>query len=292
MNYELVIKDVLKGSLSNIQLVSDTSNKVYKVKMDNGEILYAKFYEGNSNHIDNELKVYDLVDNKYLKEVCYKVGNPKMAIFKELVGKTIDELSEEELEINSDKIVSSLCDYFNSISSNKTNGYGLLDENLNGKYEDFYSFIKSRQYETARTLSEYKELSCLFDKIFVKYKDIMHSDNSLVPIDTNLKNIMVLQNGDIKFIDPGEMISGPILMGYGDFVAHSYKTILYDKLIKKLELDSKQEKLLRIYAIFSSLNVLAFLKKNGVNELDKVIPYGNTHSFYDLINDHLRYLDI
>ena len=51
-------------------------------------------------------------------------------------------------------------------------------------------------------------------------------------------------------------------------------------------------KRLRIYAIFSSLNILAFLKKSGVNDLDKVVPYGNKYTFYDLIKDHLKELEI
>lgn len=292
MNYELMIKNILKEKFVNANLISNTNNKVYKVTTSNGEILYAKFYKGNSSHIDNELKVYDLIDNKYLKEIYYKSSNPKMAIFKELVGKTIDELTKEELENNSNKIISSVCDYFNSIGKNKCNGYGILDENLNGKYDNFHNFLKTRQQETSLILNEYKELNNLFNLIYEKYQNIIDEDNSLVPIDTNLKNIMILIDGSIKFIDPGEMISGPILMGYGDFVAHVYKTTLYDKLIERLKLDTNQEKLLRIYAILSSLNILAFLKENGVNELNKVIPFGNKYTFYELINEHLKYLDL
>ena len=105
-----------------------------------------------------------------------------------------------------------------------------------------------------------------------------------------MKNVMVCDDGSIKFVDPGEMISGPILMGYGDFAAHTYKTVLYDKLVEKLNLSSDEEKLIRIYAIFSSLNILAFLRKLGVSELDKVIPFGNSYTFYDLISEHLEYL--
>lgn len=292
MKYELIIRSVLKNNVSNIQLISETSNKVYKVQMQDGDTLYAKFYQGNSTHIDNELHIYDLVDNKYLKEVIYKSSKPKMAIFKELVGKTVDELSIEELEVNSDLIISNICDYFNSLSIHKTEGYGLLDTNLKGQYESFYEFLKERQSNTSAILAEYKELSDIFDKIFDKYQTIIHPDNSLIPIDTNLKNIMVLNDGTIKFVDPGEMISGPLLMGYGDFVAHTYKTILYDKLITKLGLTDEQEKLLRIYAVFSSLNILAFLKKIGVNNLDEIVPYGNKYTFYELIKEHLKYLDI
>lgn len=292
MDYELMIKNILKNKVESILLVTDTNNKVYKVKTVDNEILYVKFYEGSSTHIDNELKIYNLVDNKYLKEIVYISDSLKIAIFKELIGKTVAELSDDELNKFSDKIIYSVCDFFEGISSNKVNGYGLLDEQLNGKHNNFYEFLESRQQETSLVLKEYKELTHLFDTIYNKYRDIIKSDNSIVPIDTNLNNIMVLNDGSVKFCDPGEVISGPILMGYGDFVAHTYKTLLYDKLMKKLKLDDTDEKLLRIYAIFSSLNILAFLKKNGVNELDKVIPFGNKYTFYDLISEHLEYLDI
>jgi len=81
-------------------------------------------------------------------------------------------------------------------------------------------------------------------------------------------------------------------MGYGDFVAHTYKTELYDLLVEKLKLSQDDEKRLRIYAIFSSLNVLAFLKNLGVDDLQNVIPYGNKYSFYSLIEEHLETLEI
>ena len=292
MDYQLVIKNIFKEKLQEIELVSETSNKVYKIITTDGEILYAKFYQQNSFHIDNELKVYDLIDHKYLKDLYYISEEYKMAIFRELVGKTVDELTEQELEEYKDSIICSVCDYFNTMKKHKTNGYGILDQDLNGTYEDFYTFLQERQKGTSTILQEYTELNCLFDLIFQKYRNIIKPDNSLTPIDTNLKNIMVLTDGTIKFCDPGEMISAPILMAYGDFVAHIYKTPLYEVLIQKLNLNSTEEKLLRIYAIFSSLNILAFLKKNGVDELKNIIPYGNKYTFYNLINEHLEHLNI
>lgn len=287
-----IIKNNVKEEITSIELISETSNKVYKITTIEGSILYAKFYELKSSHIDNELKIYDLVDNKYLKEIYHKSNDLSFAIFYEAKGTTIDLLSKEELEKNSDKIIYSLCDYFNCISKSKTQGYGILDRNLHGTSESFLDFLTTRQKETAEILKDYSNLSNLFDKIINKYENILYADNSLVPIDTNLKNIMLLDNGHIKFIDPGEMISGPILMGYGDFAAHTYNTILYEKLIKKLELSPIQEKQLRIYAIFSSLNILAFLKKNGVTELNTVIPFGNTYTFFDLIDEHCKFLGL
>lgn len=289
--YEDKINNLING-VYKVELVSETSNKVFKVTKEDGEILYAKFYEGNSYHIDNELKIYDLVDNKYLKEIVYKDEKSRIAIFKELVGKTVDELNSEELKTYRNSIVSAVYNYFNSLSKKKVEGYGALDNNLHGKYDTFMNFLKTRQGETSKQLSAYPDLSSISDIIFTNYLDLFISDNSLVPIDTNMKNIMVTNKGEIKFIDPGEMISGPTLMGYGDFVAHCYNTQLYDLLIWKLNLNENEEKLLRIYAIFSSLNILAFLSKLKVPNLDTVIPYGNTKSFKDLIFEHLSYLGI
>ena len=185
MDCEAIVKNILEEKCVSINLISNTSNIVYKIIMNDGKTLYVKFYKENSAHIDHELKLYNLVDKKYLKELCYSSANPKMAIFKELVGKTIDELSEEELKNNSNKIVSCVCEYFNSISSIKVKGYGLLDNKLQGRYEDFYHFLKERQQSTSKVLKDYKELSDIADRIFKRYENIIYADNALVPIDMN-----------------------------------------------------------------------------------------------------------
>ena len=287
-----LIKQALKEEDSNIELISATNNLVYKVETTNQGNVYAKFYLNKSSHIDNEMNLYDIVDNKFLKEVIYKSKENNFTIFKELKGKTIDEFSFEQLEENKEKIVDSLIDFFESISKKKLNGYGLLDENLNGKYKDFKEFIFSRQGKTQEILKSDSFLGNIFTKIYDKYSNLIVADNLLVPIDTNMKNVMITDEGKVKFIDPGELISAPILMGYGDFVAHIYKTPLYDYLNERLNLSSDDEIRLRIYAIFSSLNVLAFLKSNGVDELSNIIPYGNKYTFFELIKKHLETLGL
>lgn len=286
--------DIIKEKIDakEIELVSETSNLVFKVTTNNNEIVYAKFYLNKSSHIDHELFLYDILDNDYLKEIVINSNDPKFAVFKELKGKTIDELSKEELHKYKEQIIDSVIYFYETISKTKVNGYGLLDKDLHGTSKTFEEFVINRQTDTEKILKDYPVLNNAFSAIYDKYKDLISGDNSLVPIDTNAKNIMVTLDNKIKFIDPGELISGPVLMGYGDFVAHTYKTELYDTLISKLDLSPDDLKRLRIYAIFSSLNVLAFLKRIGVEDLTHVIPYGNTYAFYDLINEHLEELDI
>lgn len=290
--YINIINDVLNHDVKSIDLVSETSNKVFKVDTEKYGVVYIKFYINKSSHIDHEVELYDYVDSKYLKEVVLISKDKKFAIYKELRGKTIDELTDEEVKKYKEQIVDSLISFYENVGQKKANGYGLLDEKMNGTSDDFIEFIINRQLDTEKVLNNYPVLNSAFSNIYEKYKSLIIGDNSLVPIDTNAKNIMVTDNGEVKFIDPGELISGPKLMGYGDFVAHVYKTELYNCLIEKLNLSIDDMKRLRIYAVFSSLNILAFLKKLGVNDLESIIPYGNNYSFYNLIREHLNELGV
>lgn len=291
MDYELFIKEKLED-VKNISRVSEATNIVYKITMNDNSVLYAKFYLDITSHVDHEIELYKIIDNKYLKELVYSSNAPRMAIYKELKGKTLDELTEIEKEKYGDTIIDSLCTFFDDISKIHVDGYGILDKDMNGKYDSFEKFIVTRQTETANNLKDYPELSNLFSLIYSKYKDIIIGDNCLTPIDTNMKNIMVCDNGEVKFIDPGQLISAPILMGYGDFVAHNYKTVLYDKLIDKLNLSENEEKLLRIYAIFSSLNTLSFLHSIGVPNILEITSFGNPYTFSELIEEHAKKLEL
>ncbi len=290
--YKKIITEALNDEILEISLVTDTNNLVFKVTKKDKTVLYAKFYMNNSSHIDHELELYKFVDNKYLKELVYTSSEHHLAIYKELKGKTVYELTEEEKSLYADRIINSLIDFFNQVSSIKTEGYGLINEDMKGMSSDFKEFIISRQTDTANNLKAYSYLSGIFKTIYDEYEDIIIGNNTLTPIDTNMKNIMILNDGTVKFIDPGELISAPILMGYGDFVAHTYKTVLYDKLVDKLNLNSTDEKLLRIYAIFSSLNVLSFVYKNGDKDLQSVIPYGSKYTFSELITEHMEKLNL
>ena len=164
-NYEDQIREILDNDVKSIELVSETSNYVYKVETNNHGIVYAKFYLNNSSHIDNELYLYKLLDNKYLKEVVVSSDNPKYANFKELKGKTLDMLSSEELSDNKEKIIDSVIYFYDTISKVKTKGYGLLDSNLNGTSNSFKDFIVERQTATEKNLSDYPILKEMY-----KYK--------------------------------------------------------------------------------------------------------------------------
>ncbi len=171
--YKKIINQALDNEVEEIKLVTNTSNIVFKVIKKDKSILYAKFYMNNSSHIDHELQLYKLIDNKYLKELVYSSKKHNMAIYKELKGKTVSELTEEEKELYADKIVCSLVEFFNQISSIQAEGYGLLDQNMKGMSSDFKEFILNRQTNTSNNLKAYSYLSGIFKTIYDEYEDII-----------------------------------------------------------------------------------------------------------------------
>ena len=280
-----------RGIITNATIHIINGKSVVRITTD-VEILYSKDGKILNNKQNLTVRVLKVEKPAILRDTSTKASKQLNAgefIVLDING-SLRILSGEQIkqEFNNSNISIANSD----LSKNKVKGYGLLDTNMNGISATFQEFIIARQTETQKILKDYPILNCAFSKIFEKYKDLLVGDNSLVPIDTNAKNIMLTQKGDVKFIDPGELVSAPKLMGYGDFVAHVYKTELYDCLIQKLKLDKDDEKRLRIYAIFSSLNILAFLKNLGIDDLERVIPYGNKYTFYELIKEHLENIEI
>ena len=111
----------------------------------------------------------------------------------------------------------------------------------------------------------------------------------IIPVDLNFKNIMVTDNFEIKIVDPGALVTGPLEMSYGEFCAHSYGTLIYDRFEKLID-KSVDQKLIRIYAIFILLNILAFIVRNNIMDAKLAKPFGNSKTFLELIDEHLKFL--
>ena len=193
------------------------------------------------------------------------------------------------------KYLKKLIEYFQSISSIKTNKFGNLNGNLEGNYDNFLKYLYEYQFATATTLflnEKTRHLSSLPFKLLVDHADILNDNrNCIAPIDSNFTNIIITEEKQIKIIDPGAIVSSPISMGYGELIAHSYGTIIYDKLIKNLKLDKLEIKKLSIYAILSLLNIMAFLVRNNIGEIEKNKPFGNKYTFLQLIDMHLKIIN-
>lgn len=301
--YINILENILKSKVEIVEEIPNTNNLVIKFKANNN-IYYLKIYNNKAMHIDNELMLYQILPEetktifKKLVASNYKDKEEnKYAVFEEVKGETLaDLLDKDEIDDNfADKISIKLIEYFQSISKIKTNKFGNLNGNLEGNYDNFLKYLYEYQFPTATTLflnEKTRHLSSLPFKLLADNADILNDNrNCIAPIDSNFKNIIITEDKQIKIIDPGAIISSPISMGYGELVAHSYGTIIYDKLIKNLGLKELEIKKLSIYAILSLLNIMAFLVRNNIGEIEKNKPFGNKYSFFQLIDMHLKIIN-
>lgn len=125
--------------------------------------------------------------------------------------------------------------------------------------------------------------------LLVKYSDKFDVEKPyIIPVDLNFKNIMITNDFCVKIVDPGALVAGPLEMSYGEFCAHSYGTKVYGKF-EKLISKSVDKQLIRIYAIFMLLNILAFIVRNNIMDARLAKPFGNDKTFLELIDEHLRF---
>lgn len=294
------IENAIKQKISNAEIVSESNNIVIRFVLD-GKVFYAKFYSNKGMHVDNELMLYKCIPEegkKYLKTLVYSNiesdESEKFAIYEEVKGRTLAEIADSEgiSEELADKVAKSMLDYFRIISSVKTNKYGNLSGSLDGKYDSFLQYIYEYQFPTTKSLflnQTTRGLSSIPYMLLEKNAELLDEGYScLTPIDSNFKNIMITDRGEVKVIDPGAVISAPLSMGMGEFVAHSFGTKVYDKFIENMQASNVQKKRLSIYGILSSMNIMAFLVRNNIGNIKTSKPFGNTHTFFELIEKHLQ----
>ena len=297
------IENALGEKIKDAEIVSESNNVVIKFVY-NYKVYYAKFYKNKGIHIDNEVMLYSCIPEegkKYLKILTYSnfdlAEKEKFAIFEEVKGKTLAEIAEQEgiSEKLAQKVANSMWNYFNIISKVKTEKYGNLSGSLEGQYDSFLKYLYEYQFQTTETLflnPETRKISSIPYLLLEKNAELLDEGYScLTPIDSNFKNIMIDENGDVKIVDPGAVISAPLNMGMGEFVAHAYGTKVYDKFIKKIQASNEEKKILSIYGILSSTNIMAFLVRNNIGNINLSRPFGNNNTFFELINEHLKIIN-
>lgn len=297
--YEEIILGKL-GKIQNCELISNQNNVVYRLIKDD-IVYYVKFYTNYTMHQDNECLLYnnatyDLL--KYMKEVVCEgnEGNMHYAVYKEIDGDMLCDLLHYSTEKNkiSSLVAHAFKQYTQLMYSMESVDYGFLRGSFTGSHKEFIDFLWEYQHVTTKTLLKNdvtKEYAALPYHLISQYYELLDTtQHGVVPIDNNFKNIIICGE-TVKFIDPGSIISGPIEMAYGEFVAHAYGTEVFDEFVKIMNFDNETQKRIRIYAILSCLNILAFLVRTNTNSLDKMTPFGNDKPFFEQILEHMMFLN-
>ncbi|MBO5341198.1 MAG: hypothetical protein J6A73_00780 [Lachnospiraceae bacterium] len=282
-----------------VKIVSDAANIVFCLSIGKKKF-YIKFYVDDiKRQKDNELLLYHWIESSehnFFKRLLFeeKIGK-SYAVFEEVEGILLaDLLSKHALqEVVAERVVDAFVELINTLHHLNTIGYGSINENREGGFVSFSDFFRAYitpTLEALNTCDEMKKWVCIANKICNESINFLGAgNNGVVPMDNNFRNIMV-SDTRVVFIDPGAVLSAPIEMGYGEFVAHAYGTILYPILIEKLGVDREVEKKIRTFSIFSLLNIMAFLVRNGCSNPDEKCPYGNDKTFSQLLEEHLTFV--
>lgn len=291
---ENLVSQKIIDNVKEYKIISYLNNTVVKVNN-----YYLKIYNGNSTIKDNELLLYKKDKKTGLFKKLIYCGSVDFrckydfALFEPIKGCTLDNFNYTAEDAK--KIAKSVLNFINFTSELKCKKFGDINEGFEGNYRSFREYIINFQHKTATTLylepSTRKYVPLLYN-LLVKYEEKFDiSSSNLIPVDLNFKNIMMTDKFEIKIVDPGSLIAGPLEMSYGEFCAHAYGTKIYDNFEKLI--DKKiDKKLIRIYAIFMLLNILAFIVRNKVIAPELAKPFGNNKTFFELIDEHISFLEV
>lgn len=299
MDYKKIISTILPSATSISDLPENSSNNVYRF-IDGNRNLFAKIYGSNAVHTDNECMIYEIMPQelfKYTKPLVVKriVDNYLVAVYEDIGGSALADLLDAQSldEKTAIVVVQAFIDFVSILNTIPTTGYGYLKGSFHGSHNRYMDYMWEYQRETIKALklnNSTEEFANLPYELISRYYNVLDSqDHAVVPIDNNFRNIYINKDG-VKFIDPGAIVSGPVELAYGEFSAHAFGTKMFDILKYALGFSKEEETKIRIYAILSSLNIMAYLIRNNVDDIITARPFGNNNTFIDNIYAHLRYL--
>ena len=290
--YELMSKGYLYNK--NYMVISETNNIVAEV-----DVCILKIYVMGETQtvIDHELLLYThLNEYKNYKQLIYQhsyvfLGEKyDYALYKKINGVTLDSI---ELDNNIvDNVIQTLQKYIGDCKAIRCQGYGNINLLGIGEFPKFSDFISSMIFRIKSSLETYAETKFICLSIEKVLNRIMNDINEyplqqLVPVDLNLRNFMLSDDGCIKIIDIGAVMSGPIELAYGEFMAHTYSTKLFDEFDKIYCISSN--KLVRFFAIVSLCDILIYAVNHGI-KLSRLCPFGNHTPVLRLIKGHLNFI--
>jgi len=293
------IKPIIESVVGKISssLFVESNNHVYILQAESKKYL-CKIYNHKGYFPDFELNVYNIIPtNPYVRKLIFSdetknIINYNFAIFEFIEGVTLDELLEQERFVKTKEVAHQVFEYINLFQKVPTKGFGILSKDLTGKHIDWFNYQLEVLIDSLHILIKkgfpYKFSKEIFRLLYKYENSLFISSPTLVPIDLNLKNLIISNNSVLKIIDIGTVISGDIFNSYGEFIAHSYGTNLGDTFLIHFS-NEKDIFKIRLYALLDDINILSFIAKHD-GDIASAKPWGNPNSFFDLITLHIEYL--
>ncbi len=296
MSFINVIKRIFEQNIrtltSQIQL-SDNNNLVYLATSNDTKYI-IKVYQNKGMYSDKEAYLLNKISNKNLRKMYYYEEKPAgidypISILEYIEGETLLDHVKNDLSLeNAEKYTTQIFNFLQDCFEHAEDGFGCIVNDQEYSHESWQSYLFDALTNPMKDLLQYN-ISDLLEESFAIYfncqQQISCENPVIVPIDLNLSNFIISKDNEVKVIDPGAIIAGDSHNAYGEFAAHTYKTLLWDCFAKNLSNDSLKR--VHIYALFDDLNILSFIARHG-GDVYKACPWGNPHTFIELIKLHIK----
>ena len=286
--------------ITSMEEIASGSNNVFKLIDEHDKKYLFKEYINRGTHSDSEPELYKLLKNpdflrKQIAVDSSKENYPeKFGLYEYIDGITLFDIIRDDKLVNYNiaeivKQVITIIRYFTEIPAE---GFGKVDliEEVFGDTKDWIKFL-TLYHESSidRIKLKHPSIAEEASKLLKQIPSIIGKDEILpviIPCDLNTKNILITQDNKL-FLLSGAIMAADEGYGFTQFLSHLYKTPLADEMIKQLKVDKDQLQKLHLYCSISNYNVMAFVSEYTDLNPESSIPWGNSHSFSELLGEHM-----
>ncbi|MFN8074467.1 MAG: YcaO-like family protein [Kineosporiaceae bacterium] len=134
-------------------------------------------------------------------------------------------------------------------------------------------------------------LAALAAAVDERTADLDGAGRGLVPLDLNLANLVLDDEGRLTVVDLETFWFADPLLALGEWTAHTYGTVLHPAVLRAWgPLSAAEHRRVRLYALLATLDIEVFVAETG-GDPEAATPWGNPHPFGLLASLHARALD-
>lgn len=288
----------------SLEVITESRNYVYSVSSVASRDYIVKIMDSQQeNPFGNvEFHAYDwLKDTVVIPKCFYKGqldGRFQYVILQYIAGRTLldslPSMNQDELY----DVMGQAINFIKSCAKVKTNGFGQLDSNRNGRFKSYQEFVMNSLEEQQSLLTQIKEdekkqlLEPFVFKLvqYFTHHPLPHVDDShMVPLDANPANFILANNNQLVAIDLELFVGGDLMLALGAWMTNWYHMDAFVMFLNQWG-PIFNMKLAFGFAVLRTLNILLHLAIHTDLNLATVQPFGSPFKFYELIQIFIQNL--
>ncbi|MFI0206881.1 MULTISPECIES: YcaO-like family protein [Streptomyces] len=285
----------------NAKRLSGGRNASVAVQGATGAQYVVKIYTDAAMGVRNqrEARAYELFAGSPAVRTAHASGDDFL-ITSYVSGVLLAEASESSA-IDAVSTAEQLVAFLRECSTHPVEGAGDVDENLRGRSTGWTEYLHTYLERADRRLGAVSvEIAASLRLSWEAIRDYVRSHETelnqvkpaFVPIDLNLNNFLIADQGRLITLDLEEFWIADPLMALGELMAHTYATPLYTAILSAWgPLDRESLCRARMYALLSTMDIQLFIAEAGADPISEP-PWGNVIPFGELAVCHRTMLNV